>query len=377
MPDRKAHVPDPCAIFWQRPECPGQGWHRKALIHGVLFTMGPLTLERTRRVVFEHGLTSFQQGLEPTGQGYVVFLAEDWGEMENAPFFTPLFSSSHNCRAGWAARGTHFWSPFFLWDSQASRRDCGPGLEGDCFQSDRVRRRFRAPRLRTQPVAAPALRTCARCLRGSWALRCAARGPVPAPGAWGGFQEPRCEVERPPRERSGLPRSLQGARGPRTGAPRPQLLCFSHFPAFWLQLMGSGNIWEELQKTILSPAVGRITCGIFPPLCGQSSFHPCLYFPGVGFCSLWTLARLLGAYWLWAIRARASCQGLCPVQSLREEEVRVQGQERGPGEVGQKKLQRGKGCDKCRQRLFRNWKFSNFLSVLVFLVHFCDILTSF
>ena len=160
--------------------------------------MGPLTLERSRRVVFERGLTSFQQGLEPTGQGYVVFLAEDRGEMENAPFFTPLFSSPHNCSAGWAARGTHFWNPFFLWDLQASRSDCGPRLEGACFQSDRVRRRTRAPRLRNQPVAAPALRTCARCLRGSWALRCVACGPVPAPGAWGGFQEPRCEVERPP-----------------------------------------------------------------------------------------------------------------------------------------------------------------------------------
>lgn len=202
---------------------------------------------------------------------------------------------------------------------------------------------------------------------GPWDARLA--GPCQLQVREEDFKNPGVRWSDPPRERSGLPRSLQGARGPRTGAPRPQLLCFSHFPAFWLQLMGSGNLWEELQKTILSPAVGRITCGIFPPLCGQSSFHPCLYFPGVGFCSLWTLARLLGAYWLWAIRARASCQGLCPVQSLLEEEVRVQGQERGPGEVGQKKLQRGKGCDKCRQRLFRNWKFSNFLSVLVFLVH--------
>ena len=42
---------------------------------------------------------------------------------------------------------------------------------------------------------------------------------------------------------------------------------------------------------------------------GQSSFHPWLASPAVGFCSLWTLVRLLGAYWLWTIKARASCEG--------------------------------------------------------------------
>ena len=44
----------------------------------------------------------------------------------------------------------------------------------------------------------------------------------------------------------------------------------------------------------------------------------------------------------------------------------VQGQESGPREVEQK-LQRGKGRNKCRQRLFPNRKFSSFSQFLCFL----------
>lgn len=69
-----------------------------------------------------------------------------------------------------------------------------------------------------------------------------------------------------------------------------------------------------------------------PPHRGQSSFHPCLAFPAVGFCSLWTFVRLLGAYWLWMMKARVSCEGpvscATPHPTPQEEEVMVQGQER-------------------------------------------------
>lgn len=69
-----------------------------------------------------------------------------------------------------------------------------------------------------------------------------------------------------------------------------------------------------------------------PPHRGQSSFHPCLAFPAVGFCSLWTFVRLLGAYWLWMMKARVSCEGpvscATPHLTPKEEEVMVQGQER-------------------------------------------------
>lgn len=157
-----------------------------------------------------------------------------------------------------------------------------------------------------------------------------------------------------PREGSGLPRSLEGVRGPIAGAPRPQPPFLFHFPASRLRLMGDGS---------LSPR-GRRRKDAFPLLWVESpvAFSPWLRpkqfspFPSVGFCSFWIRLDPLGAYWLWTIRATARCQGPLYISAPRGREVRVQGHESGPGEVGQKRPQRRKGCDQCRQRLFPSWK---------------------
>lgn len=136
-----------------------------------------------------------------------------------------------------------------------------------------------------------------------------------------------------PREGVGLRRSLQGARGPRTGTPRPQLLFLSHLHASRLRLAGSGNLAEAGAGRMLSPW-GRITDSVFPPAAAEAVFILALPFLVWDFalCALGSTPRCLLVV---AIRATARCQG----------PVRVQGQERGPGEVWQKKLQRGKGCD--------------------------------
>lgn len=59
-----------------------------------------------------------------------------------------------------------------------------------------------------------------------------------------------------PREGSGLPRSLQGARGPVAGAPRPRLPFLSQLSASRLRLLGSGNLCEEGAERMLSPCCG-------------------------------------------------------------------------------------------------------------------------
>eukprot|EP00069_Balaena_mysticetus_P015378 bmy_09125T0 len=64
--------------------------------------------ERTRRAVFERGLTSFQQGFEPTGQGYVVFLSEDRGPGERPggrTSGTPFSSETRRLAEATAALG--------------------------------------------------------------------------------------------------------------------------------------------------------------------------------------------------------------------------------------------------------------------------------
>ncbi|KAB1278262.1 hypothetical protein Cadr_000005548 [Camelus dromedarius] len=70
-----------------------------------------------------------------------------------APFLTPIFSPPAITvrgeeRCDW---GRTSGAPFPPETRRLSRSDCGPGVGRACFQPDRVPRRSRAPRLRTQP----------------------------------------------------------------------------------------------------------------------------------------------------------------------------------------------------------------------------------
>lgn len=156
------------------------------------------------------------------------------------------------------------------------------------------------------------------------------------------------------------------------GAPErgPHDLSSFAFPSSRPPDWGAGISEKKAQK-LYFPCSGSYHMWHFPSRCSQSSFHPCLSFPGVGFSSLWILARFLGAYQLWKIGATTSCQGpvsFADAHGNKRSGFRAKRVGR-LGKVGQKKLRRGKGCDKCRQRSFSIWKLPKFLSVLAFLAH--------
>ena len=189
------------------------------------------------------------------------------------------------------------------------KRLAAQGWWGACFQSDRVPKLSRILRLRTQPISAPAPRTCARCLCGSWSRDARLPGPWQLQVREEDFRNSGVRWSDP-RERSGLPQSLQGARGLRTGEPGTQLILFSRFSSSWPSPGEQESLKGKCKKhTFPCSESYHMWHSLPPPRRGQSSFHPCLAFPAVGFCSLWTLVRLLGAYWLWTIKARASCEG--------------------------------------------------------------------
>lgn len=200
-------------------------------------------------------------------------------------------------------------------------RGCG----GACFQPDRVPGRSRVLRLRVQPVVAPALpTTCASCIE----LELVA---FVTPGPWDVRLSGQCQLQvreehvrnpgvrwSDPRDGSDLPGYLRAAQGPRTGAPRPQLLFLSHFPAYWLRLTESGNRWKEgPERLLLLCCDGSCHLSHIFPGCSQSDFDPCLPFLSCcGILQPLDSATPLGAYWLWTIRART--RGQDPFSSAPE-----------------------------------------------------------
>lgn len=85
--------------------------------------------------------------------------------MKNAPFFTSLSSSplQPRCGVSGAGAGDAPFSEHPLAKETRGQGEATPALvfRGACFQPDLVPARSRGPRLRAQPVVAPALRTCA------------------------------------------------------------------------------------------------------------------------------------------------------------------------------------------------------------------------
>lgn len=221
-------------------------------------------------------------------------------------------------------RGSTSGTPFHARLADRAETTAALGWGGACFQPDRVPGRSGALRLRAQPVAAPALRTCARCLRGAWALGCASARSVPAPGAWGGLEESVCEVERSPGRvgPASIPPRCPGTRrgDATTSAPIP-------FPVPRLPTasLGEPQSFRGRRRKDASPPplLGVESQEAFPPDCGQSRFHACPSFPGVGFCSLWARLDSLDASGLWVIWATAGRQGPLSFAARLGREVRV------------------------------------------------------
>lgn len=182
--------------------------------------------------------------------------------MESARFLRLLFFSP------WKQQ---YQADIALGPAVINEASAGPEIARRCFRQDGF---GSAPERRACALSRSPRRPCGRalacCLRKPLAGRCAAAGPLPAPGACGGPQEPACEGEWTPgraRPTSTPPRFSGNGSGATTSAPGvrsvgavnskelspvPILLGSNHFfPAVHSALLLHPIIW--LQWVELSP----------------------------------------------------------------------------------------------------------------------------
>lgn len=262
--------------------------------------------------------------------------------MLNAPFSTLLFSP-RNCGAVSGAGGWERSSetPFPAEHRGRCGRDSGRGL-GEPVSSRTASLgalERRACALRPSPY-----RPCGRALAAVAAPGRKARScrPGPAPGAWGELEGLGCEVQRPPQEGSGRLDPPQGARGPRKGARRPQLLSPFSLPRLRTASHGERESESKVRKGCF-PSPRVVSRMALSPWLWPGSVHLCPSlvwgFAVFGLCSIPRCLLVVGDE-VEGQMSRSSVQ--CRLPRTRGE---VSWPRRWAGGVGAK--QRGKRSDKC------------------------------